>query len=149
MESIKKAIEHYCSYQERCHSETLDKLYKLGADSEVANNLLAELISDNFINEERFATAYATGKFNMLRWGRIKIKQGLVFKKVSNYNIQKALECIDENEYCKVISELINKKDRELKGVKPERLKQAKIVNYLRQKGFELNLIAKSMNNKQ
>ena len=74
--------EHYCAYQERSQQEVRDKLYEWGLWPDAVENIISELISNNFLNEERFAKAYAQGKFNQKGWGRIKIKQALKLKKV-------------------------------------------------------------------
>src|SRR5438067_9022708 len=86
--------EHYCAYQERSQQEVRDKLYEWGLHSNDVENVIIELIAANFLNEERFANAYACGKFNQKAWGKNKIKQGLKFKKVSDALIKKALNNI-------------------------------------------------------
>src|SRR5487761_1922976 len=92
-------IRHYCAYQERCHAEVKDKLYSFGLHKNEVEPILSELVSENFLNEERFAIQYAGGKFRIKHWGKIKIKQGLQQKQVSAYCIKKALKEIDEDDY--------------------------------------------------
>src|ERR1700712_929985 len=87
--------EHYCAYQERSQQEVRDKLYEWGLYPDAVENVIVHLIEGNFLNEERFANAYTRGKFNQKGWGRIKIKQGLKFKKVSDVLIKKALLTIN------------------------------------------------------
>src|ERR1700740_2175906 len=83
--------EHYCAYQERSQQEVRDKLYEWGLWPEAVEHIISQLICDNFLNEERFAKAYALGKFRQKGWGKIKIKQGLKLKKVPEVLIKKAL----------------------------------------------------------
>src|SRR5690348_15012185 len=92
-------ILHYCKYQERCHSEVRNKLYDMGFTSEKVERQLSELIDCGVLNEERFARAFARGKFRMLHWGRDKIKQQLKIKKISDYCIRKGLSEIDDEQY--------------------------------------------------
>ena len=66
------------------------KLYELGADEEVAEEVIVYLIGENFINEERFAKAFAGGKFRIKKWGKIKIKQALKEKGLSPLLYQKS-----------------------------------------------------------
>src|SRR5690606_17889250 len=87
-------MEHYCAYQERSQQEVRDKLYSLGLRSADIEEIIADLIQNNFLNEERFAAAYAQGKFRMKSWGKLKIKQGLKLKRVSDKLIVKALNQI-------------------------------------------------------
>ncbi|MBL7884029.1 MAG: RecX family transcriptional regulator, partial [Bacteroidia bacterium] len=105
--------EMTCVYQERCQQEMRDKLYEWGLHSNDVENIIATLISNNFLNEERFAKAFAGGKFRIKKWGRIKIKIELKKRKISDYCIRKGLAEIDENEYIKIIKEIIAKKLKE------------------------------------
>ncbi len=147
---IDKAILHYCKYQERCHSEARNKLYELGFTSGEVERQIAELIEANVLNEERFAIAFAGGKFRMKQWGREKIRQELKIRKISDYCIKKALKEINGDEYDKTSNKLIYKKLTELKSEKNHFIKKAKIYRYLVQKGYEkdivLNLIKEHIN---
>ncbi len=138
---VKKAILHYCQYQERCHSEVKNKLYELGCNTTEVNENIANLIEAGALNEERFAKAYARGKFRMKQWGKIKIKQHLKQKQVSDYCIKKAFLEINEDEYHSTIRKLAETKKAELKGEKNIFTKRGKLYRYLAQKGYEQVLI--------
>ena len=131
-------MEAYCAYQERCDQEVRKKLKSWNMDNEHIDIIISDLISNNFMNEERFAEAFVSGKFRIKKWGRIKIKRELKFRKISNYSINKALSQIDEEEYLNTLKILIEKK--EIKG-KSKWDKQAKLKRYLANKGFENDLI--------
>ena len=88
--------ESYCAYQERCQQEVRDKLYSWGLHEVQVENVIADLIASNFINEERFAKAYAGGKFRIKKWGRVKISIELKRRKISTYCIKKGLAEIEE-----------------------------------------------------
>jgi regulatory protein len=134
-------IKHYCGYQERSHAETRDKLYGFGLYKQEVEELLSRLIEENYLNEERYAIAFAGGKFRMKQWGRVKIKYELQQKRVSIYCIKKALAAIDEAEYEKALEQLAANKLLLLKGEKNHFIKKTKLRNYLLQKGYEPNLI--------
>ncbi len=138
--SAKVKIEQYCAYQERSQQEVRDKLYDMGLHQKEVEELISELITSNFLNEERFAIAFAGGKFRMKQWGKIKIKQHLKLKKVSDYCIKKALAQLPEADYEKTIEKLIEKKSKELKEKDPYIL-QNKVAKYIASKGFEPDLI--------
>lgn len=144
---INKALEKarsYCKYQERCHSEVKDKLYEWGLYKKDVEQIIAQLITENFINEERFAIMYAGGKFRIKKWGKEKIKQSLKFKKVSDYCINKALKEIDSKDYRKAIADIINKKKKEIK--EPDGWKKKyKIGQYLYSRGFERDLVSEML----
>jgi regulatory protein len=139
MDSILQKLRHYCAYQERCHSEVAHKARELGLRGAEIDNALAGLIADNFLNEERFAKAFAGGKFRTKQWGRRKIVMELQQRQVSPYCIKKGLQEIDDADYHDTLARLAGKKYASLEGEHP--LKQKlKTIQYLVQKGFEPEL---------
>src|SRR5471030_1842002 len=115
--------EHFCAYQERAQQEVRDKLYEWGLWPDAVENIIVQLIGGNFINEERFANAYAKGKFNQKGWGRIKIKQGLKFKKIPDVLIKKALQTISPDDYLLTLQKVLTKKDGTLTEKDPYKRK--------------------------
>ena len=134
-------IKQFCAYQERCHREVTEKLYSFGLYKKDVEILLSRLIEENYLNEERFAIAFAGGKFRMKQWGRIKIKYELKQKGVSSYCIVLALKGIEEETYLATLKSLATKKWESLKD-EQHLNRQSKTTGYLLQKGFEQNLIA-------
>lgn len=132
--------EKYCAYQERSHQQVRDKLYDLGGNQEEVENIIVHLIQQNFLNEERFAEAYARGKFNIKRWGRVKIRIGLRKHRIEPKMIQHALKQIDEDEYLRVLEDLIERKNAKLKETNHFKRK-ASLVRHASQRGFESDLI--------
>ena len=108
--------------------------------------LLSRLIEENYLNEERYAIAFAGGKFRMKQWGRIKIKYELQQKRVSPYCIKKAIAAIDESDYEATLQKLSEAKLAGLKSEKNIFVKKTKLRNYLMQKGFEPGLIVPILN---
>lgn len=133
-------IANWCAYQERAQQEARDKLYEWQLSPTTIEEIIATLITENFLNEERFALAYVSGKFKIKKWGKIKIKQGLKFKKVPEQMIKKALNSIDGDEYLETLGLLLEKKLKTEKEKSSIKLK-AKLVNYLHGKGYEKDLI--------
>jgi regulatory protein len=129
-----------CAYQERCQQEMRDKLYDWGLYSNDVENIIANLISDNYLNEERFAKAYAGGKFRIKKWGRIKIRLELKKRKISDYCIKKAMQEIDEDDYITTLKGILAKKSKEIKGGKVQ-VRNYKIAQYAASRGFESDLI--------
>jgi regulatory protein len=142
-EEALQRIKQYCAYQERCHSEVREKLYSFGLHKNEVEELLSELISENYLSEERFAMLFAGGKFRIKQWGRVKIKYGLKQKQVSGYCIKKALAAIDETEYNKTLAKLFEQKLQTLKAEKNIFIKKRKLQDHLILKGFETDLISR------
>lgn len=134
-------MRSWCAYQERSQYEALKKLQSLGVAEVEAGEMLSTLIGENFISEERFATAFAGGKFRMKQWGRRKIASELRRHQVSAYSMNRALAAFSETEYEKTLAQVLEKKLKTLKGHDP-RKKYYSAMNYALSRGFEGDMIA-------
>lgn len=136
----KLKAESFCAYQERAQQEVRDKLYEWGLHHVDVEEIIAELISENFLNEERFAKAYVLGKFRLKAWGKIKIKQHLKQKRISEPLIKIALREIDLDDYNAKLDELIQRKtNSDLSKISLN--EKSKLVRFLQSKGYESDLI--------
>ncbi len=134
------AIQKYCAYQERCHKEVRSRLYAYGLNTEDVEELLYRLIENNYLNEERFARAFAGGKFRVKKWGRLKIKRELEIRAISDYCIRKAMEEIDDESYMQALEELVEKKNRDYRKY-DDFARSRKIAQFCYGKGYESDLI--------
>ena len=144
-EQALQKLRQYCAYQERSHSEVQQKLYELGIRKQDQDEIISTLIEEDYLNEERFAKAFAGGKFRMKDWGRKKIFYALKEKKVSEYSIKQAMKEIDEEEYLKNLKELVEEKYNSLKE-EQSLVRKKKTVDYMLQKGYEFDLVTKAVN---
>ena len=148
----KLKIASYCAYQERCQQEVRTKLYSYELYRDEVEELIAWLITENYINEERFATTFAGGKFRIKKWGKFKISQALKQKDISEYCIKKAMQEIDFQDYLETIQALASKKLKEYSlRVSNEYQLKDKTAKHIISKGFEPNLVwevLKNNNNK-
>jgi len=138
-------IKHFCAYQERCHSEVRSRLLEMKVYGAELEDFMVILIEENFLNEERFARAFARGKFSLKQWGRIKIKHELKARNISSTLIQMAMKEIDEADYERTLQQLTEKKWETLRAEKNFFVKMNKLKNYLLQKGFEGELVYESV----
>jgi regulatory protein len=145
IEKATQKIKHYCAYQERSHAETREKLYSFGLYKPEVEQLLSQLIEEDYLNEERYATAFAGGKFRMKQWGRVKIRYELQQKKISPYCIKKALAAIPEEDYLACLTKLAAGKLVTLRSEKNIFANKTKLRNYLMQKGYEPNLVMEQL----
>ena len=144
-ENIYKKISLYCSYQERSHKEVLLKISKSNISKNETDKIVAKLITENFLNETRYAIAYARGKFRIKNWGKIKIINKLKQQNISPWNINKAIDEIDKDEYSKSFNLIFNKlnlKYNYLKNI----YRKKKILSILYSKGWEYELIKDFLN---
>lgn len=130
----------YCAYQERSHREVKTKLFSFGLFPSEVDQLLARLITEGFLNEQRFATAFAGGKFRMQKWGKIKIMHALEAHGVTSRCIRTALGEIESADYRKTLENLLRKKISSVKGDHPALVKR-KAAAFVIGKGFEPTLV--------
>lgn len=135
-------IKRYCAYQERSHQEVRNKLYEYGLFKSEVEEIILALITESFLNEERFSKAFAGGKFRMKKWGRIKIIHAMEAKGLSPNCIKIGLKEIDEKSYGETLYEVLRKKNAELVEENIYRHRD-KLAKYAIQKGFEPDLVWK------
>src|SRR5690606_33034004 len=106
LEEATKRMERYCAYQERCHKEVNHKLCELKMIPDAVAQIINYLIQNDFLNETRYAKAFARGKFRTKKWGRNRIVNELKQREISKFNIQIALKEIPDSEYSKTFEAL-------------------------------------------
>ena len=145
VDEIKKKLEHYCVYQDRCHKEVETKMKEYFLIPEAKEIILLHLMQSNFLNEERFAKSFARGKFRIKYWGKQRIVRELKFKDISAYNIKTALKEIDELEYLNTIYKITENRNTVIKEENVFKRKK-KLIDFLMRKGYESDLIYKTVN---
>ncbi len=136
----------YCAYQERTQDEVKLRLKKWNVWGEEADEIIAELISMNYLSEERFAKTYAGGKFRIKNWGRMKIRQELNRRGLSDYSIESGMREIDDAAYINGLQELLAKKKILLEKSETDHFKlKQKLARFAMGKGYEGELIWKQI----
>lgn len=133
-------MERYCAYQERCHREVTEKLKAMQMIPGAIDIIMAHLVENDFLNEERFSRAFARGKFHLKKWGRIRIVSELKQREISRYNISAALSEITDSEYYETLHVLALKRLGQIKERHPLKRKR-KLADYLLYRGWETELV--------
>lgn len=134
----------YCAYQERTQDEVRQRMKKWNVWGEEADEIIAELITLNYLSEERFAKTYAGGKFRMKNWGRMKIKQELNRRGLSAYSIESGMKEIGDEAYLSGLKELLAKKKILLERTETDKFKlRQKLARFGLGKGYESELVWK------
>jgi len=133
-------IKRYCSYRDRCHWEVQKKLNEMKVDVDMADEIISELITEKYLNEERFVLAYVRGKFRINKWGKSKIIKELKQREISKYLINEGLKEIDDNEYYDTLKDLLLAKRKTFKAKNHYDLYQ-KLFSYAYRKGYESEII--------
>jgi regulatory protein len=141
----RRKAENYCSYQERSHREVQNKLYNMGLSEAEIDDVLVHLIKANFLNEERFANAFAGGKFRTKHWGKVKIKNEMRNKGVNDALIASTINSFSTEEYSNMLRTVMLKKDKSIKEINPlKRIQKLRV--FLIGKGFESELVFSETN---
>jgi len=140
-----RKLEHYCAYQERCHKEVQDKLKEMNMIPEAMDVIIVHLLEHNFLNEERFAKAFARGKFNTKKWGRRRLVMELKKKNISKANLELALKGIDPEDYIETFNDLAEKRANAILESNKQK-KKKKLADYLLYRGWESHLVYDKVN---
>ena len=133
-------LESYCSYQERCHAEVQEKLRGFAISATDKERVIVHLIDTNFLNEERFACLFAISKFHQKKWGKIRIKNELKARRISDYLVTKGLKEIPMEEY-EATFESLSEKHWETLPERDSSKKRKKFCDYLLRKGWESDTV--------
>lgn len=135
-EAVKRKLERYCVYQDRCHKDVETKLRAFLLTAEAKDEVVLHLLEHNFLNEERFSKSFARGKFSIKKWGKQRIIRELKFREIASYTIKVGLKEIDEALYLKTLFEITAKKNNVL--CEPDSAKRKKkLIDFLLRKGYE------------
>lgn len=143
LEVVMRKARDYCALEEHCIAEVRNKLKRWKVDQSLHAPIISLLVSEDFINEQRYADAFVRGKFRNLHWGKVKLRYELSRKKIASGKINEALNKLDEEEYLQCLTELAKKKAATLGPTTLEN--QVKIARFLISKGFEPELINKNL----
>ncbi|SHG00816.1 regulatory protein [Salegentibacter echinorum] len=141
--SVKEAtvkLMQYCAYRDRCHKEVEEKLTELRMIPAAKEQIIIQLMQEDFLNEERFARSFVRGKFRIKKWGKIKITQELKSKEVSAPIIKLGLTEIDKQKYIATLYDIAEKKLEQLKEPNPYK-KKRKLIEFLLRRGYESALV--------
>lgn len=133
-------IANICSKRETPESDVVNKLSKWNIDIKDIKEIVKWLIDNNFINENRYAAAYTREKLYINKWGKNKIREGLIGKKINRDIIDTTLSEIDVEDYKSICHQLLEKKS---KSIPPddEYKTKVKIIRFLVSRGFEYDII--------
>jgi regulatory protein len=146
IDEAKTRMESYCAYRERCHKEVAMKLGEMRMIPEAVDHIIHHLITHNYLNETRFAQAFARGKFRIKKWGKNRIVRELKARDMSQYNINLAIKEISQIEYLETFHELAEKRWEQLNSEENLQKKKKKFADYLLYRGWESILIWERLN---
>ncbi|MPR33403.1 regulatory protein RecX [Salmonirosea aquatica] len=137
----------FCAYQERTPDEVRQRLAQWEVVDEAADEIIAELISLNYLSQERFAKTYVSGKFRIKKWGKLRIRQELARRGLDDASIRQGMEEINDSAYEETLRKLLAKKEEQLLRSEPDAFKRKqKLVRFALSKGYESGVVWKIVN---
>ena len=130
----------YCAYQERCVKDVTDKLRSFDITQEAKDTIMAYLLDNRFVDNERFTRSFVRGKVNQSGWGVNKIRFHLMQKGIDKDMIEEALGQTDEEVYRQRLIDILKAKSKSVKA-ENDFEKKRKLAAYAMQKGFEGSLV--------
>ena len=137
-ELLDKAAK-YCAYQERSEADVRKRLRRWDTSEEHADHIISVLREGNFIDDRRFAHAFARGRFLLKKWGRVKIRFALIQHGISTELADECIYAIGDDAYLETLRDLMASKAARIKS--PSLRDKSRVFNYLRSKGYEYDLI--------
>lgn len=134
--------QSYCSRAEKCESDVRTYLYKQGVDAKDIAKIVDRLVDDKFVDNARYARAFVSDAFKFNKWGRLKIRQALLAKGISEKLMSEPLSGIDETEYMSLLESLLRTKLKLVRGDDEYKLK-ASVFRFAYSRGFEPELVEK------
>lgn len=127
----------YCSTAEHCRAEVTEKLQRWGMPYDAIGRIINRLEQESYIDEERYCRAFIHDKYRFAKWGKIKIGQALVLKKIPQRTFSPFLNEIDEEEYLTVLNSLLAAKRKSIHAENEFELNN-KLVRFALSRGFEM-----------
>jgi regulatory protein len=129
-----------CAQAEHCQQEMLEKMRKWELPQEVQARVMARLVKERYIDDERYARAYVKDKIRYNKWGRRKVQQGLWTKRIDEAIQQQVLDEVDDEEYLAVLRPLLKQKQKSIKAASDYERNQ-KLVRFALGRGFTFDII--------
>lgn len=140
-QEVLRKLAVYCSASEHCLGEIQEKLESWGIQAQARKRIISRLMEEKYLDEERFCRSFIHDKFKFNKWGKIKIRQALIQKKIDLKIVDRYLEQqIDKEEYTGVLKELLRVKEKNIKASDPYELR-GKLVRFALGRGFEMDVI--------
>ena len=134
-----------CANAEHCQHEMLEKMRKWELTEAVQARVMARLVKERYVDDERYARAFVKDKIRYNKWGRRKVQQALWLKRIDDDVQQTVLDEISDEEYLKVLKPLLKLKNKSIKAESDYERNQ-KLVRFALGRGFTFDLIRQCVN---
>lgn len=140
-EQALKKTKTLCSRQEKCKFDIRMKLRQWAIEDMDAAEITDTLVSEKYIDENRYANSFTNDKLKFHKWGKMKIRQALQQRNIEKNAINNALNNINEDQYKELINNELNKKLKSLENETDQIKKQNKLLQFAYSRGYESGII--------
>ena len=133
-----------CAQAEHCEQEMRDKMKRWAIEPDAQDRVIARLIKERYIDNERYARAFVKDKIRYNKLGRRKVMQALWMKRIDDDILHQVLDEIDDKEYIDVLIPLLKQKRKAIKAKSDYELNQ-KLVRFALGRGFDFSIICQCM----
>ena len=137
-------LAQLCARCEHCQHEMLEKMRRWGMTDEAQARVMQRLVSERYVDDERYARAFVRDKIRYNKWGRRKVEQALWMKRIDDDIRERVLGEVDDDEYINVLRPLLKQKRRSTKAQSDYELNQ-KLVKFALSRGFTFDIIRQCM----
>ena len=133
-------LQRLCSKAEYCRSQMYTKaLRDLEGDTSAAKRVVDALVADKYVDDARYASAFAREKASIQGWGPVKIRFQLRSKGISDADIASGMSEIEEPKAARKLESVLAAKYRTLQGDPQCKLK---LLKFALSRGYEYGDVA-------
>lgn len=133
-----------CARSEHCQQEMLDKMRQWGVDEEEQAKVMARLVEERYVDDERFTRAFVNDKVRYAKWGRRKIEQALWMKRIDEQLARTVLDEVPDEDYIAILRPALKQKRRSTKAASEYEMTM-KLIKYALSRGFTMDVIRQCM----
>ena len=133
-----------CARSEHCQQEMLDKMRQWGVDEEEQAKVMARLVEERYVDDERFTRAFVNDKVRYAKWGRRKIEQALWMKRIDEQLARTVLDEVPDEDYIAILRPALKQKRRSTKAASEYEMTM-KLIKYALSRGFTMDVIKQCM----
>ena len=134
-----------CAQAEHCQYEMLEKMHRWELSEEAQARVMAKLIKERYVDDERYAHAFVKDKIRYNKWGRRKVEQALWQKRIDEDIRKRVLDEVDDDEYLSILKPLLKQKRKSIKAQNDYELNQ-KLMRFALGRGFTFDIIRQCLN---
>lgn len=134
-----------CAQAEHCEYEMQEKMRRWQLPDDAQARVMQRLVSERYVDDNRYALAFARDKVKYNKWGRRKVEQALWQKRIADDIRQQVLDGIGDADYISVLRPLLQQKRRAVKARNDYELRM-KLVKFALGRGFTMDVIRQCVN---